>query len=369
MTFVEYSFPTHIVFGAGSLEQVGTLVSKARPLIVTDNVLANASILADLKQSLGQHQVEVFSDFQGNPLESHVVAGLKAFKEHDADALIAFGGGAAIDVAKAVGVLVASGGKLFDYALSHNSPKEVAGSFPHFVAIPTTAGTGSEVGRSLVISDDSSHKKEIVFTPKMLPIHVVLDPKLHVGLPPNLTAATGMDALTHHLEAFLSPAYHPMCEGIALEGIGMVAKNLSVAVNDGQNLKARGEMINAAMMGAVAFQKGLGVVHSCAHALSTVCDLHHGLANALMLRACMKWNAESVPEKFERLSAIVGRNFHAWLETFYNSLNLPASLSQVGVTEAHFSKLVEVAFADGCHLENCRPVTEADFMMLYQTSV
>lgn len=409
----EYSFPTHIIFEAGSISQCAELLGRCKkPLIVTDAGLLNSEILKSLISNLETDEISptIFGDYQGNPMKSHVEAGVDVYRKGGCDALIAFGGGAAIDVAKAIGVLALNPGDLFDYALSHANPKAVAGDFPLFIAIPTTAGTGSEVGRSLVISDDDTHKKEIIFSPKMLPKHVILDPKLHLGLPPSITAATGMDALTHHLEAFLSPAYHPMCDAIALEGIRMCAKFLPIAYGHSQlglcedrhsggnlspeHLEARGQMINAAMMGAVAFQKGLGVVHSCAHALSTVCDLHHGLANAMMLQACMGWNAEAVPEKFEKIAAFIpsprngeGRReviptgkggcstkgsveaVLSFLSSLHTQLELPKNLASLGVKPEHLDRLIEVAFADGCRLENCRPVTKEDFKKLFEQAI
>lgn len=388
----EYSFPTHIIFEPGSVSNSARLLDECNnPLIVTDAGLKSSEILNRLTSSLSKAGINptVFGDFQGNPMKSHVNSGVEAYRCGGCDSLIAFGGGAAIDVAKAVGVMVSNDGDLFDYALSQSNPKDVSGDFPLFIGIPTTAGTGSEVGRSLVISDDETHKKEIVFSPKMLPKHVILDPELHLGLPPHITAATGMDALTHHLEAFLSPAYHPMCDAIALEGIKMCAEALPVAFGlsraggnpSPEHLNSRSQMINAAMMGAVSFQKGLGVVHSCAHALSTVCDLHHGLANAMMLQPCMAWNAEAVPEKFERIASAIPyanrsivdgsatEKVLTFLAYLHNQLDLPQNLTSLGVMTEHLDRLVEVAFADGCHLENCRLVTKEDFRKLFEIAM
>ena len=367
-----YSFPTDIIYGENAIANIKNYLDKNfhRVLIVTDRGLADSQILKSLGNNLSQSNInfEIFSDFQGNPQESHVNAGLEVYREFNANSLIAFGGGAAIDVCKAIGVLANHDGELFDYAISKSDleRREISNNFPYFIAIPTTAGTGSEVGRSAVISDNKTHKKEIIFTPKMMPSHVILDPVLHVGLPAHITAATGMDALTHHLEAYLALGYNPMCDGIALQGIEMIAQNLENAVNNPTNLESRGAMINASMMGAVAFQKGLGVVHSCAHALSTVCDLHHGLANALMLEVCMEFNQEVVPEKFEKLDQILKQDFFAWLEDLKQKIKIPEKLD---VKSSDLEMLVNTAFADGCHLENCREVTKADFESLYKAAL
>jgi len=226
------------------------------------------------------------------------------------------------------------------------------------------------VGRSSVISDEH-HVKRIIFDPRMMPPLVVADPELTVGLPAGVTAATGVDALSHSVEAFLAKGYHPMADGIALEGIRMVKDNLETAVREPANIEARGNMLMASSMGATAFQKGLGVTHSCAHALSAVCDLHHGTAIALMLPACMRFNAAALPDRMARLQAAVETEqpFHGWLTAFNETLGLPANLSEVGVTEAHLPALVEIATKDVCHGCNVRPVSPADFEALFREAL
>jgi alcohol dehydrogenase class IV len=248
---------------------------------------------------------------------------------------------------------------------------------PYVLAIPTTSGTGSEVGRSSVISDDKTKAKKIIFDPKLLPPLVLADPELTVGLPAAVTAAVGFDALTHNVEAFLSKGMHPMADGIALEGVRLVAKHLRTAVTKPNDLEARGGMMLASLMGAVAFQKGLGVTHSCAHALSTVYDLHHGLANALMLSACMEFNREAVPAAFARLGQAVGvkatdegalgDGFLKWIVAEKAACGLPSGLKAKGVTD--IASLLDLAVADPCHPSNPRPVTRADFEQLYRRSM
>jgi hypothetical protein len=259
-----------------------------RPLIVTDRALGALPVLAEFKTHLAGLEVAVFAGVFGNPTASQVMEGAAAFKAHRADCVIGFGGGAALDVAKVVGIAATHQGHILEYVWDHPQVRPIDRDLPYFVAMPTTSGTGSEVGRSAVISEDDTHLKRIVFSPKVLARIVFADPELTLALPAHVTAATGMDALTHNIESYLSPAYHPLCDGIALEGTRIAARSLVTAVQEPGNLQARGDMMMASMMGAIAFQKDLGAVHSCAHALGAVCDLHHGLANALMIDTCAK---------------------------------------------------------------------------------
>ncbi|MBC7604127.1 MAG: iron-containing alcohol dehydrogenase, partial [Ramlibacter sp.] len=238
----------------------------------------------------------------------------------------------------------------------------------------TTSGTGSEVGRSSVISEDDTHLKRIVFSAKVLAKIVFADPELTLGLPAHVTAATGIDALTHNIESYLSPAYHPLCDGIALEGTRIAARSLYTAVHEPSNIQARSDMMMASMMGAIAFQKDLGAVHSCAHALGAVCDLHHGLANALMIDTVLAWNYEAVPEKFEELAHVCGvagggKAFVPWLKALKQSIGITGGLADHGVTKAHFPRMVDIATADICHQTNPRPVTSADFERLFEAAM
>ncbi|HZW74060.1 MAG TPA: iron-containing alcohol dehydrogenase, partial [Caldimonas sp.] len=306
----------------------------------------------------------------GNPTASQAMAGAVAYRAHRADAVVGIGGGAAVDVAKVVGVIATKGGEALEYAYDHPQVRAIDANVPHFVALPTTSGTGSEVGRSSVISEDDSHVKRIVFSPNILAKAVFADPELTLGLPPAVTAATGMDALTHNVESYLSPAYHPLCDGIALEGTRIAARALATAVREPGNLGARSDMMMSSMMGAIAFQKDLGAVHSCAHALGTVCDLHHGLANALMIDTVLAWNAGAVPAKFDELAHVVGarggaQGFLAWLRDLKKTIGIAPNLSAVGVGKDSIPRLVEVAVADICHQTNPQPVTAKDFERLF----
>lgn len=384
-----YNFPTRIRFGPGARHELAaelTNLGVQRALIVTDKDVAQLPWFSELENSLASFGAATFSGVWGNPVVSQVKAGIDAWKTHGADGIVAVGGGAPMDVAKAIALMANHPGHLFDYE-DGNSTRPVDQPIPPIVAIPTTAGTGSEVGRSAVISDDDTHAKKIVFDPQLLPKVVLADPELLLGLPAKITAATGMDALTHLIEAFLAKGFNPLCNGIALEGIHLVAQNLRACVDfaqrshDGEtfdettaaaHLAARGGMLNASMMGAIAFQKGLGVTHSCAHALSTVYDTHHGLANGIMLPAAMRFNLAAAPEQFLRMARVVkpeatdGQEFVEWIVGLSESIGIPTSLGALGVTPDGLDPLVAVAIKDGCHPLNPRPVVEKDFYAIYQ---
>ncbi len=319
--------------------------------------------------------IEVFSGVWGNPVKSQVDAGVAAFKQHNADAVIGFGGGAALDVAKAVALMSNHPGSVLEYAWDHPQVRPIERELPCFVALPTTAGTGSEVGRSSVISDDTTHIKKIIFSPRLLARAVFADPELTLDLPPHVTAATGMDALTHNVESYIAKGYHPMCDGIALEGMRIAARALPIAVREPKNLQARSDMLMASMMGAVAFQKDLGATHSCAHALSTVADLHHGLANGIMIDYVMRFNRPVELERFTIMAQAVGvargsteasaSAFVEWLTRLKREVGIPAKLGEVKVTRQHLPKLLDVAVDDICHKTNPRPCTRADFERIF----
>jgi alcohol dehydrogenase class IV len=257
-----------------------------------------------------------------------------------------------------------------EYVWDHPQVRPISEALPHFVALPTTAGTGSEVGRSSVVSEDDTHIKRVVFSPRLLARAVFADPELTVGLPPAITAATGMDALTHNVESYLSLAYHPMCDGIALQGAALAARALRQAVAHPADLVARGNMLMASMMGAVAFQKDLGAVHACAHALGAVAGLHHGLANALMIDTVLAWNEEAAPKKFDELAHACGvsgggKAFVPWLARLKADIGIMGGLARHGVTHAQLPRLVEIAAADVSHRTNPRPCEPADFERLF----
>ncbi len=389
MGIERFSFPTTIHFGAGARKLIGahlTSLGIKRPLVVTDRGIAALPLLKQFLAELPGLDVGVYSDISGNPVRSQVMDGADAYRAHRADAVIGLGGGAALDVAKAVALMAAHPGDVLEYAWDHPQVRPIDQPIPYFVAVPTTAGTGSEVGRSSVISDDETHVKKIIFSPLLLARAVFADPELTLELPSLITAATGMDALTHNVESYLSPAYHPLCDGIALEGVRIAARALPIAVKNGRDLAARSDMLMSSMMGAIAFQKDLGAVHSCAHALSTVVDMHHGLANGIMIDHVMRFNLPAATDKMAELAHVArvpdgdsgsaearGRAFIAWLTALKASLEIPARLSDYCVprqiTRADIPRLVEVATADICHQTNPRKCTAADFEKLFASAL
>ena len=391
MTLHRFAFPTTIHFGPGAAKTAGAHLAslrKQRPLVVTDRALAKLPVFSEFVASLRAEglDVAVFDGVFGNPMASQANAGGKAFAEHRADAVVGFGGGAAVDVAKIVGVLGTAGGDALEYAYDHPQVRTIPDEPPYFIAVPTTAGTGSEVGRSAVVSEDDSHVKRIVFSPKILAKAVFADPELTIDLPAPITAATGMDALTHNVESYLSNAWHPLCDGIALEGVRIAARALPRAVRDGRDLAARGDMLMASMMGAIAFQKDLGAVHSCAHALSTVADLHHGLANGIMIDHVMRFNREAAVEKMAELARVAGAPggdsgtverradaFIDWLAALKAEIGIPARLSGYrgarAVTRDDLAALVRVAEKDICHQTNPRACTTRDFEAMFEAAL
>ena len=374
-----FSFPTLIFFGPGVRNEVGPhLLSQGvkRPLLVTDKGLAALPLPKELMDSVRGAGLSpaLFSDIAGNPVESSVTAGVAAYREHKADGIIGLGGGAALDVAKAIALMTTHPGTLFEYEDGRPDAKPIVGDVPYWIALPTTAGTGSEVGRSAVISDEKTHVKKIIFSPKLLARAVFADPELTLALPAKVTAATGMDALTHCIEAYLAKDYHPICDGIALEGLRLAARALPRCVETPKDIQARSDMMMASMMGAIAFQKGLGIVHSLAHALSTVADFHHGYANGVMIDRALRFNLECSEEKFKRMAQVVGLQeqtgeaFLAWLREIKVKIGIPANLKAAGVDRGELDRLARLAFEDTCHMNNPRPVRQDDFRVIYSES-
>lgn len=377
MTIARFSFPTDIYFGAGASKLVGDHLREhgfTRPIVVTDKGLAALPVLKGFVTNLGAGvDAHVFAGVQGNPTASQAMQGRDAFRTHRADAVIGIGGGAALDVAKVVALMAVHDGDVIEYAWDHPKVRPITAELPYIVAVPTTSGTGSEVGRSSVVSDDATHIKQVIFSPRLLAKAVFADPELTFDLPPSVTAATGMDALTHNIESYLSPAFHPLCDGIALEGVRIAARALPTAVKDGRNLNARADMMMASMMGAIAFQKDLGAVHSCAHALGAVCDLHHGLANALMLEPVMRFNLDAARDKFAELAHVVGAggadDFIEWLVRLKREIGIAPSLSAVGVKQSQVPALVDIAEKDVCHQTNPRPCSRTDFERFFEQAM
>lgn len=379
MAFTVWSYPTRIVFGAGSAAQIGAEVEAlgtGRVLLVTDKGVSDAGLARVVEASLEARGIQsrTFSELSSNPTEAEVEAGAEAYRAAGAAGVVAVGGGAAMDVAKLI-VVRSQVDKPFE-ELDDNlgGDRFIPKQLPPVVAIPTTAGTGSEVGRAAVLTVASTGSKTVIFAPSMLPRVALLDPQMTVSLPSGPTAATGFDALTHCLEAYLAKGDHPLADGIALAGLEIIARDLPRAVANGRDLEARGGMLKAAMMGAAAFQKGLGACHSLSHPLSAELGVHHGLANALCLPAVVDFNEQVVPERIERVAALFGGSTGAGgcgqaLRQLRSSLGMVTGLSNVGVTPDHLPRLSTLAAKDGCHAGNPRPCSEKDFLALYTASL
>jgi len=370
-----FSFPASIRFGIGVVRELPAHLKSQKleePLVVTDPTVAQLDFFKKIISHLQQEGfgVTVFADIHKNPVKSDVIKGGQAFNDAECDSIIGIGGGAALDVARAIALHAYHERDLFDYDDLIGGDKYVTGIIPYFVTVPTTSGTGSEVGRSAIISEDESKKKRILFSPRLMAKQVFADPELTYDLPPAITAATGMDALTHNMEAFLAKNFHPICEGIALEGMFLIAESLPDAVNNPSPV-SRAKMMLGSMMGAIAFQKGLGVVHSLAHPLSALLDTHHGLANGVNLPYGMRFNYPGLENEFRRIA----RNFDLleetgeavvnWLFELNTKIGIPHKLRDIGVKEEHLETLADLAFADFCHPNNPKPVTRDDFKRLY----
>jgi alcohol dehydrogenase class IV len=372
---VQYNFPTIIRFGPGSVKELGPYLTKnglSRPLIVTDPTVSQLGFFNELIKDLqGRNiSVETFYGIHKNPVKSDVYRGTEIFDEEERDCVVGIGGGAALDVARAITLRIHHREDLFKYDDLKGGDIFVTNDVPHFITIPTTAGTGSEVGRSAIISDDETHQKKILFSPKLLARIVFADPLLTMDLPASITAATGMDALTHNMEAFLVNMFHPMCDGIALQAVSLIHESLEKAVNQ-PDLESRSKMLIASLMGAVAFQKGLGVVHSLAHPLSSLLDTHHGLANAINIPYGMEYNIAGFEHKFIQMARALhleeesGEGVVKYLFELNDKIKIPRKLSAIGVKLEHIETLTDLALADFAHPNNPKPVSRADFKMLY----
>lgn len=374
-----YNFPTLVRFGNGVSEEVGAYLKAQglkKALVVSDAALTKLAIFEKVVASIKSAglQVSVFSDIAKNPVKSNVMAGVDVYLKNNCDCIVGFGGGASMDVARAIALKAHHPLDLFAYDDAKGGDRFVTEKVPFFVTIPTTSGTGSEVGRSTVISDDATHEKKILFSPKLMPSKVFADPGLTMGLPAFVTATTGMDALTHNIEAYLSKGFSPLCDGVALEGLRLIGESLEKATLH-PDLESRSKMMMGALMGATAFQKGLGVVHSLAHPLSTLVDMHHGLANAIMLPYGMEFNKSVSGPRMTIMAQTLGLkdtspdSFIAWIRELNKKIKIPAKLSEQNVNSSHVEKLAELAINDPCHSCNEKPVTKKDFVEIYQKAI
>ncbi len=381
-----FSFPTKIVFGAGAISHVADAArsfSMKNPLLVTDPGIVTSGLLERLTTLLKRARLmwAPFDRVEGNPTEASVHPGLDTFHAEHCDSVIAIGGGSSLDAGKVIRLKATHALPLEEYDDLKSGTDRITANLPPMIAVATTAGTGSEVGRSAVITLKSTGRKTVIFSPHLMPNLAIEDPELTLGLPPHITAATGMDAMTHNVEAYLSVGYHPMCDAIALRGVQIVGKHLRRAVHEGSNLEARTEMMAASMMGAVAFQKGLGTVHSLAHPLSTVAGLHHGLTNAILLPHVMRFNLPAAGDRLSDLAGALGVDTHGLspgeaaeaavvaIEKLNTDIGIPRRLSEVGVTAEMIPVMVPKAVEDGCHQCNPRTTTAADMEALYRQAL
>lgn len=375
----QFNFPTIIRFGAGAIRELPNYLSSNglnNPLLVTDPNVAQLSFFKKIEKELLNKgfQANTFYDIHKNPVKSDVYKGTDFFDQTKSDCIIGVGGGAALDVARAIVLRANHREDLFKYDDLIGGDVYVTNDVPHFITVPTTAGTGSEVGRSAIISDDVSHQKKILFSPKLMAKIVFADPELTYELPAFVTAATGMDALTHNMEAFLAKNYHPICDGIALEGMRLISGALKTAVNN-PSAQSRADMLLGSMMGAIAFQKGLGVVHSLAHPLSSLLDTHHGLANAVNIPYGMKFNIDGFEDKFARmaqalnLKILTGNAVVNYLFELNTQVHIPHKLREIGVKQEHIETLADLASADFAHPNNPKPVSRNDFKELYEAAL
>jgi alcohol dehydrogenase class IV len=372
-----WSYPTSIRFGAGRISEIADACNTAgmsKPLLVTDRGLANLPITQhtlDLLEQAGLGRA-MFSEVDPNPNEKNLAAGLEAYRSGGHDGVIAFGGGSGLDLGKVVAFMCGQSRPVWDYEdVGDWWTRADADKIAPIICVPTTAGTGSEVGRAGVLSNSETHEKKIIFHPKILARVVICDPELTVGMPKAITAGTGMDAFAHCLEAYCSPHYHPMSQGIALEGMRLVKENLPRAYADGNDIEARAHMMSAAAMGATAFQKGLGAIHALSHPIGAFYNSHHGTTNAVVMAPVLKFNRAAIETRIERLAAYLGiaggfDGFYDYVIELNASLGIPANLTELGVTDPDLDWLVASALKDPSVGGNPVEMTAANTRALFE---
>ncbi len=375
-----WSFPTSVRFGAGRIAELGAACRAAgieRPLLVTDPGVAPLEITARARAAIEDAglPVGVFSNIQANPTDANVELGLGVYREDRHDGVVAFGGGSALDAGKVIAFMAGQTRPMWDFEdIDDWWTRADADAIAPVVAVPTTAGTGSEVGRAGVITNLASHTKKVIFHPGMLPREVICDPELTIGLPASITAGTGMDALAHCLEAYCAPSYHPMAEGIAVEGIRLVRTYLPDACADGTDIEARANMMAAAAMGAVAFQKGLGAIHALSHPIGALYGAHHGLTNGVFMPYVLDFNRDRVEEKIDRLAGWLGieggfAGFLDFVLRLRRDVGIPHTLDKIGVDGARFEEMAAMAIVDPTAGGNPRKLTEAAAFELYDRAL
>ncbi|WP_282169230.1 iron-containing alcohol dehydrogenase [Ruegeria atlantica] len=375
-----WSYPTAIKFGAGRIKELPEACAAAgmkRPLLVTDKGLADLPITAatlDIMEAAGLGR-GLFSDVDPNPNEKNLEAGVAAYNAGGHDGVIAFGGGSGLDLGKMVAFMAGQTRPVWDFEdIGDWWTRADSDVIAPIIAVPTTAGTGSEVGRASVITNSETHAKKIIFHPKVLPTVVICDPELTVGMPKFITAGTGLDAFAHCVEAYSSPHYHPMSHGIALEGMRLVKEYLPRAYEDGTDIEARAQMMSAAAMGATAFQKGLGAIHAMSHPIGAVFNTHHGTTNAVCMPAVLEFNAPAIADRFQSAAAYLGIDggfdgVRGFVQSFNDSLGIPTKLSELGVTEAAIPELVRGAIIDPSCGGNPIELTEDNLTALFKAAL
>jgi len=376
-----WNYPTTIWVGEGRIKDLYLACNQLKikkPLFVTDNDLAQSQMVKEIIKDLNQKflSINIFSNVKGNPVGSNVSEGVEAYKKGNHDGVIAFGGGSGLDVGKAVAFMSVQSRPIWDFEdIGDYWTRANSDGIAPIIAVPTTAGTGSETGRASAIVNEQTGVKKIIFHPKILPSIVILDPVLTVGLPSKLTAATGMDALAHNLEAFCSPGFHPMADGIALEGMYLIKKWLTVAVKDGKNLEARSNMLVAASMGSTAFQKGLGAIHSLSHPINSIYNVHHGLSNAIFMPYVLTFNKNLIEDRIVSICDYLNleKNFESflnWILDLRKKLNIPHKLSEVvEVKKMNLDDLSKMALEDPSTATNPKKMTINDMKILYEHSI
>lgn len=372
-----WNYPTAVRFGPGRIAELTQACRAAgieRPLLVTDSGLSGLPMIRDAMAQLAADglKVTLFDRVQANPVAANVEDGLKVLRDSGSDGVIAFGGGSALDCGKVVAFMAGQSRPMWDFEdigdwWTRADPSGIA----PIIAVPTTAGTGSEVGRAGVITDETTQTKKVIFHPKMMPQIVICDPELTVGLPAKVTVGAGMDALAHCLEAYCAPGFHPLADGIAVEGIRLCKVFLPRAVADGTDIEARAQMMAAAAMGATAFQKGLGAIHALSHPIGSVHHTHHGMTNAVFMPYVLTFNRPAIEEKIARLAAYIGLEpsfdaFYDWIIGLRRELGVPETLKAFGVTGIDYGRLAKMAIVDPTAGGNPVPLTEAAAEALFR---
>jgi len=378
---INWNYPTTVWVGENRIYELSEAcknLNVTKPLFVTDKDLVNLPFIKNIiSDNLKKfNELEVFSNFTGNPIGENVEEGVVEFKKKNCDGIIAIGGGSALDVGKAIGFMSAQTRPIWDFEdIGENWKRASTENIPSIIAIPTTAGTGSETGRASAIINKKTGIKKIIFHPKILPSVVILDPLLTLDLSPRLTAATGMDALAHNLEAFCAPNFHPMADGIALEGMKLIKDSLLIAFEDGKNIDARQKLLSASSMGSTAFQKGLGAIHSLSHPINSQFNVHHGLSNAIFMPYVLTFNKSSIEKKIVTICDYLDlkKNFESFLEWILDlrsNLNIPNKLSDImDCTKINLDQLSQMALEDPSTSGNPKKVNKDDLKKMYEYSI